>query len=140
MVAGTGHGHNRTDPATVDDPAERVVVSFRSPEADPSGSEGWWVADSAWIREKMAEDAYVRYLHWAHAGPVTAGEEWTEFVNCGCASPEDVVLRVERVEGGTAIGLDTAIDVVSRKAFLENATVDENERATRRPNASGTED
>ncbi|MEF8852601.1 MAG: hypothetical protein V5A44_02880 [Haloarculaceae archaeon] len=118
MVAGTG-SQNTIDPATVDDQADRVVVSFRSPEADPDGSEGWWVADSAWLAENMAEPTYRRYLRWAHAGPVSVGEEWEEFVNCGCANPEDVVLRVESVEGGSAIGSDTTIEVVPRKDIVE---------------------
>jgi len=63
----------------------------------------------------MSDPTYLRYLRYAHAGPVAVGDEWTEFVNCGCASPEDVVLRVEAVDGGTAIGADTTIDVVARK-------------------------
>lgn len=110
---------NRTDPSTVPDQADRVLVSFRSPETDPDANEGWFVADSAWLEENMSEPTYLRYLRWAHAGPVAVGDEWDEFVNCGCASPEDVVLRVERVEGGTGIGADTTIDVVSRKTVLE---------------------
>jgi len=118
MVAGTGN-HNTTDPATVTDQADRVVVSFRSPEVDPDGDDGWWVADSAWLEENMAEPTYRRYLRWAHAGPVDVGEEWDEFVNCGCTNPEDVVLRVEAVEGGTGIGADTTIDVVPRKKIVE---------------------
>ncbi|MFC6863797.1 hypothetical protein ACFQGE_10005 [Halomicroarcula sp. GCM10025817] len=110
---------NRTDPSTVSDQADRVLVSFRSPETDPDENEGWFVADSAWLEENMTEPTYLRYLRWAHAGPVAVGDEWDEFVNCGCASPEDVILRVERVEGGTGIGADTTIDVVSRKRVLE---------------------
>lgn len=111
---------NTTDPATVVNQAERIVVSFRAPETDPDENDDWWIADSDWLRENMMADSYRRYLRWAHAGPVAVGEEWDEFVNCGCASPEDVVLRVEEVEGGTAIGSETAIDVVPRKAVLED--------------------
>ncbi|MFC7026494.1 hypothetical protein ACFQJ5_01010 [Halomicroarcula sp. GCM10025324] len=110
---------NRTDPSTVTDQADRILVSFRSPETDPDDDKRWWVADSEWLQESMTEATYLRYLRWAHAGPVSVGDEWDEFVNCGCASPQDVVLRVERVEGGTGIGGDTTIDVVSRKAVLE---------------------
>ncbi|MFB6136980.1 MAG: hypothetical protein ABEJ42_01385 [Halobacteriaceae archaeon] len=106
---------DRPVPAEVTDQADRVVLSFRSPEADPDGDDGWWVADSAWLAERLAEPTYRRYLRWAHAGPVSVGEEFPEFVNCGCASPEDVVLRVEAVEGGSAIGDRTAIEVVSRR-------------------------
>lgn len=110
---------NTTDPSTVEDEADRVVVSFRSPEAELDETDDWWVADSEWLQESMTERSYRRYLRWAHAGPVTVGEEWEEFVNCGCASPEDVVLRVEQVEGGSAIGSETALEVVSRKSIVD---------------------
>jgi hypothetical protein len=108
----------------VADQATRVVVSFRSPDADPDGAD-WWVADSDWVREQMGERSYRRYLRWAHAGPVAVGAEWDEFVNCGCASPEDVVLRVERVEGGTAIGAETDLVVVSRKDVVDGTDTTE---------------
>jgi hypothetical protein len=110
---------NRIDPSTVADQADRLVVSFRAPEADPDENDSWWIADSDWLREGMSDPTYLRYLRYAHAGPVAVGDEWTEFVNCGCASPEDVVLRVEAVDGGTAIGADTTIDVVARKDVVE---------------------
>jgi len=113
------HAVERTDPETVTDQADRVVVSFRSPKTDPDTDDGWWIADSEWIQDRMAEASYVRYLHWAHAGPVMVGDEWDEFVNCGCESPQDVILRVERVEDGTAIGAGTTIDVISRKAIID---------------------
>ncbi|WP_254274600.1 hypothetical protein [Haloarcula marina] len=109
---------NLTDPSTVADQASRVVVSFRSPEADPDTDGGWWIADSDWLREKMTESTYLRYLRWAHAGPIAVGDQWEEFVNCGCASPEDVVLRVERIDGGSSIGSETTIELVSRKAMV----------------------
>jgi len=111
---------NTPDPSTVKDQADRIVVSFRSPETDPDEDDDWWVADSEWLQENMDEYTYRRYLRWAHAGPVTIGDEWDEFVNCGCASPEDVILRVEEVHGGTAIGSETTIEVVSRKAVLQS--------------------
>lgn len=109
----------RTDPDSVGEQADRVVVSFRSPEADPDDDD-WWVADSEWLQESMTEHVYRQYLRRAHAGPVTVGDEWDEFVNCGCASPEDVTLRVERIEGGENIGPETTIDVVSRKVVVES--------------------
>jgi hypothetical protein len=110
---------NTTDPSNVDNGASRVLISFRSPETGAAESEDWWIADSEWLAAQMTEDTYRRYLRWAHAGPVSVGQEWDEFVNCGCASPEDVVLRVERVDGGSAIGARTTIDIVSRKSVLE---------------------
>lgn len=99
--------------------ADRVVVSFRSPETDPDENDDWWIADSDWLRENMQESTYLTYLRRAHAGPVSIGDEWDEFVNCGCASPEDVVLRVEGIDGGTAIGPETSIHVVSRQEVVE---------------------
>ncbi|MCU4744147.1 hypothetical protein OB955_14855 [Halobacteria archaeon AArc-m2/3/4] len=109
---------NTIDPSTVEDQADRIVVSFRSPETEPDETDDWWIADSEWLQENMTKANYLRYLRRAHAGPVSVGDEWEEFVNCGCASPEDVVLRVEEVVGGSAIGSETTIDVVSRKTFL----------------------
>jgi hypothetical protein len=107
------------DPATVEGQADRIVLSFRSPEAGSGDDGAWFVADSDWLRENMSDSTYLQYLQRAHAGPVTVGEEWEEFVNCGCSSPQDVVLRVESIEGGTAIGFETTIDFVSRKSVLE---------------------
>lgn len=115
---------NTTDPTTVEDQADRILVSFRSPETDPDENDDWWVADSTWLRENMMEHTYRRYLRWAHAGAVAVGDEWEEFVNCGCASPEDVVLRVEAIEGGTAIGSETTIEVVPRKTIVEDPVTD----------------
>jgi len=109
---------NTTDPDTVEDQADRVLVSFRSPETDPDEDDDWWIADSEWLRENMTEHTYRRYLRWAHAGPISVGEEWDEFVNCGCASPEDVILRVENIESGTAIGSETTIEVVPRRDLI----------------------
>jgi hypothetical protein len=114
---GPSRRHDRPDPSTVTDQADRIVVSFRSPETDPDDGD-WWIADSEWLEEKMSEDGYRRYLRRAHAGPVSVGEEWAEFVNCGCASPEDVVLRVETVEGGTSVGSETTVEVLPRKAVV----------------------
>lgn len=101
------------------DAADRVVVSFRAPEADPDDGDGWWIADSAWLAENTNDEHYRLYLRRAHEGPVSVGEEWEEFVNCGCASPEDVILRVDEIEGGSEIGPGTAIEVVPRKHPVE---------------------
>ncbi|WP_415383413.1 hypothetical protein [Halosimplex sp. TS25] len=120
---------NTTDPSTVEDQADRVVVSFRSPETDPDEDDEWWIADSEWLQENMTEHTYRRYLRWAHAGPVELGDEWEEFVNCGCANPEDVILRVERIAGGSAIGSETAIEVVPRSSLVDagDGSVDSSE-------------
>jgi len=111
MGATETEGNERITPDAVENAADHVLVSFRPPAED---TEEWWVAESPWIVEQMDAPSYRRYLHRAHAGPVTVGDEWEEFVNCGCASPEDVRLRVEEVTGGDAIGSETTIEVVPR--------------------------
>ncbi|GGL40615.1 hypothetical protein EFA46_014720 (plasmid) [Halarchaeum sp. CBA1220] len=115
----TEHSTDRIDPTTVENQADRVVVSFRSPDADPD-TDDWWIADSDWLHDGLTTSSYLRYLHWAHAGPVSVDDEWEEFVNCGCASPQDVILRVETIDGNPAIGDQTTIEIVSRKAVLED--------------------
>jgi hypothetical protein len=120
MVRTDGGELNTIDPSTVDDQAERVVVSFRAPDTDPDENDSWWVADSEWLSERLRDGTYRRYLRWAHAGPVTVGDEWEEFVNCGCEHPQDVLLRVERIENGTAIGAATTIEIVSRYTFVQD--------------------
>lgn len=92
--------------------ATRVVLSYRDVEAE-SGE--WELADSNWIRERMAEDSYLKFLKRVHEGPVAVGDEWEEFVNCGCASPQDVIIRVEDIEGGEALGMDTEIEILPRR-------------------------
>lgn len=114
-----GTTDDTTDPATVDDQADRIVLSFRSPEADSDDDGSWWVADSEWLLENMNDSTYLQYLQRAHAGPVAVGEEWEEFVSCGCASPEDVILRVEEIDGDAVIGPDTSIEVVPRRVVVD---------------------
>ncbi|WP_310732458.1 hypothetical protein [Halostella litorea] len=111
------------DAAAAEGDADRVVLSFRAPDGD--GSDGWWTPDAEWFREGLTEPTYRRYLRRAHAGPVSPGDEWSEFVSCGCASPADVILRVERVDGGSAVGADTAFDVVPAESVGEGGPLDE---------------
>jgi len=91
--------------------ADRLVLSF-APSA--AGGDPWSGVDTEWIADELRTDSYQQYLRRAHGGPVAAGEEWGESVSCGCATPQDVVLRVERVEGGTALGDATTLDVRPR--------------------------
>lgn len=74
-------------------PASRVVVAI-SPADDKT-------------RESLETDRYRAYLRRTHAGPVTVGDEWSEFVSCGCGSTRDVTLRVESVTGGNGIDENT---------------------------------
>jgi hypothetical protein len=91
--------------------ADCIVLSF-APSA--AGEDPWSGVDTEWIVDELRGDAYQQYLRRAHDGPVAVGEEWAEFVSCGCATPQDVVLRVERVEGGTALGDTTSLTVQPR--------------------------
>jgi len=75
--------------------AAEIVVSFPAVDDDTAGA--------------LDNPSYRSYLRRAHEGPVTTGEEWAEFVNCGCGTTHDVVLRVESVAGGDAISETTAL-------------------------------
>ena len=56
----------------------------------------------------VGSERYRAFLRRAHAGPVAVGDEWAEFVGRGCGSTRDVTLRVAAVEGGEAVGAETA--------------------------------
>ncbi|MCU4739805.1 hypothetical protein [Natronoglomus mannanivorans] len=66
------------------------------------------------VRQELQTPSYRGYLRKAQRGRVAVGDEWSEFVSCGCGTTEDVELRVERIEGGSAIGTETAFEFVSR--------------------------
>ncbi|MFB6131392.1 MAG: hypothetical protein ABEJ28_11300 [Salinigranum sp.] len=68
------------------------------------------------VRRELDARSYRRFLRTTRDGPVSAGEEWREFVSCGCGSPQDVVLRVEAVEGGDAVGPETDFEFVPAEA------------------------
>lgn len=91
------------------DAADRIVVSYRAPGVDAGSAEG------GWIERELDSRHFRRYLRTAHAGPVAVGDEFEEFVSRGCGRPRDVVLRVEAVEGGTALGGPTALSFVPRE-------------------------
>lgn len=110
---------SRRDPEMVDDQATQVRLSYRLPDRNPAGDDGWALADSGWVQEGLEAPSYRRYLRHAHAGPIEEGTEWQEFINCGCASPMDVVLRVESVFDGTAIGDSTAFEIVHRSTVVD---------------------
>ncbi|WP_435102019.1 hypothetical protein [Halarchaeum sp. P4] len=65
--------------------ASEVVVSF-TPADDRTGA-------------ALDAPSYRRYLTRAHDGAVAVGDEWEEFVNCGCGTTRDVTLRVESTDG-----------------------------------------
>jgi len=91
--------------------ADRVVVSYRGAAVDRDAADDGFAADHL-VHERIHERPFGTYLRRVHGGPVTEGDEWAEFVNCGCGTTTDVVLRVEAVEGGERLGEQTAIDLV----------------------------
>jgi hypothetical protein len=93
---------SRTDGTT--GTADRIHLSYHPVDADPDDEDDFPV-------ESLREETFLTYLRRAHDGAVTVGDEWDEFVNCGCGTTEDVVLRVEAVEDGSAIGESTEIEI-----------------------------
>ena len=84
-------------------PATRVVVSY---PADLS----------SWGRDIVEGSPFRAYLSKAH-DRVDAGDRWEEFVGVGCCgSALDVPLRVETVEGGSALTEETTIEFTVRDA------------------------
>lgn len=65
------------------------------------------------VRRELSTPSYRGYLRKAKRGRVTVGDEWAEFVSCGCGTTRDVDLRVERVTDGSAIGPETQFEFVS---------------------------
>ena len=86
--------------------ADRIRVSYRPVDDDGDPTE-----EDDFLGKSVRADTFRTYLRRAHAGPVAVGDEWTEFVNCGCGTTEDVCLRVEDVVGGSRIDESTEIEV-----------------------------
>jgi len=85
------------------EPATSVVLSY---PADLS----------TWGREIVEDRPFRAYLRKAH-DTVAPGDQWEEFAGVGCCgSALDVPLRVETVEGGTALTTDTEIRFTTREA------------------------
>ena len=61
------------------------------------------------IADGLDAVSFRAYLRKAHSGPISLGEEWTEFVNCGCGSTRDVTLTVVSLTDGEAVGESTEI-------------------------------
>jgi hypothetical protein len=79
--------------------ADRVTLSYPKDEQ---------------TRDELESDTYRSYLRRARDGPVSAGDEWEEFVSRGCGSTRDVVLHVETVDGGSVVGDATEFEFVPR--------------------------
>lgn len=66
-----------------------------------------------WVEDELGKGSYVGYIRRTY-DTVSEGEDFDEFVSKGCSIPMDVTLRVERLDGGTRIGEDTAVDIRRR--------------------------
>lgn len=84
----------RSDDADV---ATRVVLAFAP-------------ADDEDVADGIEEPSFRAYLTKAHDGPVELGDEWAEFVSCGCGSRKDVTFEVRSITGGKVIGDETTIE------------------------------
>jgi hypothetical protein len=71
---------------------------------------------SAWGRFQVEKRSFRAYLRRVH-DTAAEGDRWAEFVGVGCCGDTlDVPLRVERVEGGTELGPETAVEFEVRGA------------------------
>ncbi|MFC7203182.1 hypothetical protein ACFQJC_06625 [Haloferax namakaokahaiae] len=73
--------------------AETVVLSY-TPTDDRTSS-------------ALSADSYRAYLRRTRDGPIAVGDEFEEFVNCGCGTTRDVTLRVEAVVGTPVVTRET---------------------------------
>jgi hypothetical protein len=73
---------------------------------------------SRWGREQVESPRYVNYLRKT-IGEAPVGKEWEEFADVGCCGDTlDIPLRIEAVEGGTAVGPETEIEFAERDAEM----------------------
>jgi hypothetical protein len=101
-VSGADPAPSRSDEPAPAEAATRIVLSV------PSDLQGHG-------RRRIEQDYYRTFLRRAHDA-VEAGDEWDEFTDVGCCGSQQAVpLRVERVEGGSRMGPDTAIEYVERE-------------------------
>jgi hypothetical protein len=90
--------------------ADRIRLSYRAADAESGGDDG--LDDDDLVHDRIQEPHFRAYLRRVHGGEVAVGDEWTEFVNCGCGSTTDVVVRVEALDGGTTLTEDTEVTLV----------------------------
>lgn len=73
--------------------AETVVLSY-NPTDD-------------WTASALDSESYRAYLRRTREGSVDIGDEYEEFVNCGCGKTRDVTLRVEAIDGMSVVTRET---------------------------------
>jgi len=109
----TGECAVHTRPGTVSSQSTAYVPLMsqqRSTETATSVTLAFSPSDDEDITDGIEADAFRGYLRKAHDGPVALGDEWDEFVNCGCGSTKDVTLQVVSITGGEAVSDDTDIE------------------------------
>ncbi|MEY7850600.1 hypothetical protein AB7C87_15540 [Natrarchaeobius sp. A-rgal3] len=99
------HRGRRDDPESPggSQPAERIVVSYPADLSD-------------WGRFQVEKPSFLAFLRKTR-DIAREGDVWEEFVGVGCCGNTlDVPLRVERIEGGSRVGAETAIEYEVRDA------------------------
>lgn len=87
--------------------ANRIAFSLRPPAGE------WSEETATRVRQKVEDGIFTSYLVRAHGGEISTGDEFEEFVSCGCGSPRDVLLRVEQIEGGSVLSEATDLAFTS---------------------------
>ncbi|PSQ14087.1 hypothetical protein BRD02_10695 [Halobacteriales archaeon QS_8_69_73] len=67
-----------------------------------------------WVEDELSRNRSAAYLQLAY-DVAPEGEGLEEFVSKGRGVSVDATLRVERPEGGSAVGAETAVEVRRRK-------------------------
>lgn len=73
--------------------ATQIVISF-----SPNGER---------VESELSSRSYRSYIRRRHAGPVSTGDKWSEFISRGCGTTQDVTLCVESIHGGDLIDAET---------------------------------
>ena len=94
---------NPADSSATAQTADRLVVSYPADLSD-------------WGRFQVEKPSFRAFLRKTR-DVAREGDVWEEFVGVGCCGDSlDVPLRVERVDGGSRIDSDTAIEYAVRDA------------------------
>jgi hypothetical protein len=62
------------------------------------------------VEDALRAESFEQFLRRSKEGRVTVGDEWEEIINDGCGRTKDVILYLNAVEGGTAVGSGTGFE------------------------------
>jgi hypothetical protein len=62
------------------------------------------------VGEALRAESFGQFLRRSRAGRITVDDEWAEVINDGCGRTRAATLRVEGVDGGTAVGSGTEFE------------------------------